>query len=299
MWLDFWGVRVGDDDQLFNLISAVAAGDAERGDVVAELRKQGVDALDLLVAVLARAGRPERPGARARPLDPQRLIGPADPERARRAVHRVPRLPFVLRGTLYDPADIVRFNGQELHTIAAPGRDHLIVIDDAALMNNWLQMAYFSDSYHPNKVVGVRGSTGSGELGTTDFGIGRGAPGGIGSPEGPVVIGSSGHSPGLGGPPRAIFYEDVDYGGASIELVAGLAYDDLTEVHHGVLGLGGDWNDYISSIQTSIPLYAGLWEHVHQGGSSFACFGGSLDLSSAGWNDRASSVACMPIGWPN
>jgi hypothetical protein len=40
----------GEDDQLFKLISA-AAGDAERGDVVAALREQGVDTLDLLVAV--------------------------------------------------------------------------------------------------------------------------------------------------------------------------------------------------------------------------------------------------------
>jgi hypothetical protein len=52
-------------DQLFKLISAVAAGDAERGDVVAALREQGIDALDLLVAVLGRASRPERPLAHA------------------------------------------------------------------------------------------------------------------------------------------------------------------------------------------------------------------------------------------
>jgi len=280
------------------LISAVATGDAERGDVVAALKEQGVDALDLLVAVLARAGRPERPRDHMRPVDLQRMIAPPDPERSKRTVHRVPRLPFVLRGTLYDPADIVRFNGQELHTIAAPGRDELIVIDDPSIMNNWLQLTYVSNSYHPDKVLSQFGGR-SGELGTTDFGIGRGEPGGgfFGGGEGPVIE-TPGHSPGLSGPPRAIFWEDANYNGASLELVAGYAYDDLTEVHHGLLGLGGDWNDFITSIQTSVPLYAGLWEHVHQGGSSYACFGGSLDLTSAGWNDRASSIMCMPVGWP-
>src|SRR5215467_10618605 len=131
-------------DQLFKLISAVAAGDAERGDVVAALREHGIDALDLLVAVVARASRPERPQTRARRLDLQQMTKPADPERSRYIVHQVPRLPFLLRGTLYDPADIVRFNGQQLHTIAAPGRDRLIVIDDPAVMNTWLQMTYIS-----------------------------------------------------------------------------------------------------------------------------------------------------------
>jgi hypothetical protein len=118
----------------------------------------------------------------------------------------------------------------------------------------------------------------------------HGFPGGG---EGPVLE-VPGHSPGLAGPPRAIFYEDVDYGGASLELTQGWVDDDLTEVNHGFLGLGGDWNDYISSIQTSVPLWVGLWEDVHQGGSSIAIFDGSLDLSSAGWNDRASSIACLP-----
>ena len=201
----------------------------------------------------------------------------------------MPTIPFLFNGTLYDPADIVRFNGQELHTIAAPGRDHLIVTDDGALINTWMQMTYASNYPHRAKVVTERGS-GSGGVSTTDFGsgVGGGTPGGGG-----FTLPFPGHASAGEGPPRAILYEHINYGGASKDLFQGWGWSDLTGVYHGLFGLGGDWNDYISSIQ-AIPgaIWVGLWEHVNQGGSSISLEGGSLDLTDVGWNDRASSVYC-------
>jgi hypothetical protein len=94
--------------EVVSLIAAVAAGDAGRQDVVATMRDKGIDCLDVLVEVLASAVRASHVKA-PRFADPQALADPGPP-RAADAVHPNPGVPFVLRGTMYDPDDITRFN---------------------------------------------------------------------------------------------------------------------------------------------------------------------------------------------
>lgn len=222
-------------DRLLELISALAAGDAVREDVVGALKSEGIDSLDVLVEVLAQATRKDsRAQANASPLDPQR------PRVAPRSdtIHRVPRVPFLLRGTLYDPSDIERFNGQELHFVGGARDEHTLAIDDRDVMERWWQLSYITvhaasdpDVYLAAKTEGVS-PTGGGL--PTDWSL-EPPPGGGGGPEG------FGTAPGLSGPPRTIFY-------------------------------------------------AVLCEHVNYEGSTYTSIGGSLDLTSVGWNDRTSSM---------
>lgn len=121
------------------LIAEVAAGEAERGDVIAALRDEGIDSLDVLIDVLVSAtrGRPEP--APLHVLDPGRAAREVIP-----SVHQVPRLPFLLNGTLYDPADIKRFDGQELHLIGGTDDVPILAIDDRELFDRWSQFCYIS-----------------------------------------------------------------------------------------------------------------------------------------------------------
>lgn len=271
-------------DQVIELISAVASGDAAREDIVASLKDKGIDSLDVLVEVLAQA---TRKGKRVPPvhIDPQQLSNPSPPKRTSETVHRAPSLPFLLRGKLYDPPDIQRFNGQELHFISAPDRDYLVVIDDRAIMENWWQLTYISanSSYHPNKVLAPDGS---GSVGITDY-----PPFVIAGSGGTGSTGPEGFS-GIPGPPapepHTNFYEDVNYGGSRLVLKPNEGKPDLTEESWTIFGTG-DWNDTISSIQMIATSVATLYEHVNWAGSTFSTTQSTPNLG--GFNDAASGCA--------
>jgi hypothetical protein len=272
-----------DTDRTMELITALAAGDAEHGDVVAELRREGVDALDLMVHVLAAA---TRKGARAQPVprDPARLSSETPPELRAAIVHPVPQLPFLLGGTLYDPADVVRFNGQELHFIAAPGEDRILAIDDRETMNRYWQLSMIA----PMAVAADRKT-----LKAEPSGIGiESWPGDIESGPGGVQIGLGGHGPTTTPPPEAwsTFYEDDGNKGSKIQVYRGGAHPDLTEVAWTFLGTG-DWNDTISSVRLFGTQEAILYEHVNFAGSTLTLRGDVSSLHPWGWNDRASGCS--------
>lgn len=73
-----------------------------------------------------------------------------------------------------------------------------------------------------------------------------------------------------------------------------------SRLHMGFLGLGGDWNDKISSVWMVGTQVTVLREHVQFGGSTLTLmdpfpgkpgWGGPVhNLVNAGWNDRASSI---------
>lgn len=276
----------GKQDRVVDLIAAIANGDAERGDVAAILRREGIDALDLLVAALSSAAQSQRMVKATARIDLQR---PSDDSKEaetgpRSSSHQVPSMPFLLRGTLYDPQDIARFDGQELHSIAAPGRDYLLAIDDRRLMDDWWRLTQMSAVAFsaPDKVLGSRPGeshpTGdSGDVGPTNFG-------------GPVLI-LPPPPPGSGSGPfiHTNFYEDINYDGDRLPLQAGHEIGRLSEWSHGFLGTS-DWNDTISSVQLVWTVSATLFEHTFFQGSSITITGGAPNLLALGWNDRASSL---------
>jgi hypothetical protein len=184
--------RSAERDQVLDLIGAVARGDAERGDVAAALKDKGVDSVDdVLAAVAGSYDRGQAPESLARPLDVQRNAGDAGRTSAPPSVHRTSTVPFLLRGTLYDPTDIERFQGQELHFTPAADGSHLIVVDDRSIMETWWQLSFLSAN--------------------------------AGSPSNPP-------SPGDGLGSRTIYYEDDGFLGWTIGLRANRGYFDLTEI---------------------------------------------------------------------
>lgn len=256
------------------LLSAIAAGDAAVEDIAAELRRDGIDSLDAALAVL-RDGIKAHEGEQAnlaRPINIQRFQNstPMDPSRI---VQRVPEVPFLLNGTLYDPEDITRFNGHELHFVAEPTSDHMLVIDDRQVMANWWQQLYL-ESYR--STASQQGKSSSRH------------PGGRIGPGARV----------LGATPRdynvTYFCEDIDSGGAFFILWGDRGYYDLTKVCMGAF-CTGDWNDEISSLGFDATHVAVLWEHIHWTGQSFTVStssppAGVPNLHIYGWGDRASSV---------
>jgi hypothetical protein len=272
-------------DRALDLVSALAAGDAEREDVVAALRSEGVDALDLLVDVLAQATR-KVPRGRVPPClrDPQQMSNETPPELRATIVHPVPQLPFLLRGTLYDPPDITRFDGQELHFISSPDSSHIIAIDDRAAMERWWQFSFVSANL---KTLEAKGS---GTTSTTTWPpTGESGVGWPGTGGGPTLEIPLGPPYGGLGPPRTTFHEHIHFRGSDIELEPGWGYPDLTEVAWTFLGTG-DWNDTISSVKLYRTELATLYEHVGWAGSTFSTTH-EPDLTRYGWNDRASGCA--------
>jgi hypothetical protein len=269
-----------------SLISAVASGEASREDVVADLKKQKVDALDVLIEVFAQQARASSSRSRGERIDVQALS--AKPTSAPpKAVHRAPSLPILLRGTLYDPQDISRFDGTELHFVATGG-DHILAIDDRAMMENWWQTSFLSSMASSNNTMLPRSTHG-----TT---INNGRPGSGVEPTDftprPTLVGGCYLVPTPAPIEHTNFYEHPGFIGDRLELEAGQgAISDLREEHLGGIFSGHDWNDKISSVQMVRTEVTVLFEHISFSGNSITITGGGAgELFSLGWDDRASCV---------
>ena len=105
-------------------------------------------------------------------------------------------------------------------------------------------------------------------------------------------------------------YEHVDYRGDEFVMSSWECARDLTKCHHGYLGWGGSWNDYISSVKNWFAFWSVYcYEHVYYGGSWLLVPPQHLipNLVNLGWNDRISSIrpntnvthdTCWPIWNP-
>lgn len=248
----------------FALLAAIVAGDTAIEDVIAELRSQGVDSVEATVNTL-RQGVKQRKQNSANVLRPVSLRRsmPTSPELVADIVQRVPKVPWTLNGVLYDPEDITRFNGQELHFIASPSGDHMMAVDDRTLIQNWWQLTYL-EQYRQfgNRPGGM-------ETSTTAF-----------SP-------TQAHFQ-----PYTIFADDINFGGDWLTVAADRGWLDLRDA-----GTFSDWNDIISSVHLVGTRIAVIYEHIYLGGQSFTIQAppgvldyGILNLVQFGWNDRASSL---------
>jgi hypothetical protein len=259
------------------LFSAIAEGDAEVGDIVAELSEEGIDSVQDLVAAMqevarSRTGGPER-------VDFRKPAQPTPRELVEQIVHQVPELPVLVNGTLHDPQDISRFDGTELHSVLARTGDHLIALDDRSTMETWWQLLALSGmTAAPVPPVAAVAS------GPTI------------APQVPPMQGADSipgsHFPQV--PPGSCrFWSDMNYQGDEQMLGAGRQYSNLLDVGRGFLG-AGDWNDVISSFLWSAHVTSVvLFEHIHFQGSSHTSFTPHNFLDQVGWNDRASSVRCL------
>jgi hypothetical protein len=197
----------GQHAQALKLISAIAHGDAKVEDIAAQLRKEGLDVLDVVLALVARASAAPRERVRAqRPIDLRHFSKPTPPDLVARTMHRVPKVPFVLNGTLYDPQDIRRFDGREIHLVATAIGEPILAVDDREVMARWWQLTYLSS---------LSSAAQNYQYGGYRFGVGPQDIGGFQEIGGPTITlpdrpgyGSDG---GEWAPSETNFYDDMDY----------------------------------------------------------------------------------------
>lgn len=252
-------------DQVLELIAAVAQGDAVGEDVTAALKDKGVDSLDTMVAILAEGAKQARKQVPlAQFAAAERAAAGAPREPSPPSVHRPGAMPFLLGGTLYDPADIERFQGQELHFIQSPAGDHTIVINDRSVIESWWQLSYLSANASSGSLIREPEPDGAGSAGVPSFDDDCDR--------------------------HTYFFEHSNCIGEAIGLCANWGYYDLTELGLGIFGEAGDWNDVVSSVRQVGTHIAVLYEHVSWTGSTKTLFGGETRSLHPDWNDRASSL---------
>jgi hypothetical protein len=275
-------------DKVLALLGAIADGTAAQADVVAMLRDEGIESIPALLAAFAEAARKRQSEGQARWIDLRQLLprSASGSKAPTRTVHRVPKLPFLLNGTLYEPGDIQRFNGTDLHFCVSPRRDYLVAIDDRNLMVQWWQLRYLEAlTREPNP-----------KLQEYQYGGHQSGPGPQSGETGggPVVI--------VGKPsPQPqnfwLLFEDANFSGDWLSLETNHHYSNLTWVGKGFLALG-DWNDEISSLRRlSAANDCIIFEHIAfgeiDGGDSLTVQGDEPSLEALGWNDRISSIIAL------
>ncbi|WP_394141139.1 hypothetical protein [Cytobacillus oceanisediminis] len=239
------------------LLSDITKGKATIYDLAAELRRLGLN------------------------FSYSELLEKTRPKINSRIVQRVPQVPFILNGTMYDPKDIIRFNGQELHFVIPPSGDHMLVVDNIELLNAWKilenhellgyqKMRRVPPIPQPGD-VGDPGGEGEGDLAPMP-GFGQSLP-----PHQPPTF-------------RTYFYSEKRYKGFPL-MVKGKVRD-LRRLQMGVTGLY-NWDKKISSV-SNIGSYRDcvLFEGYNfYGPSLMVRFGYQIeDLARFGWDNRASSV---------
>jgi len=257
----------------FDIISAIATRDAAVEDIVRELRNRGVKSLEDVLDMVrqATARRDESAKTTPDPVDFKKFSVGADYKQRLDIVHTVPEIPVLIDGVMFDPKDIKRFDGQELHFIAARDRQSMIAIADRAVMGKWWEMTY---------VTSLTSSASSA----------------------PRALASHFSFP----EPAVIYYEDDQFGGSIISHGKNRGFYDLTQ--HKTSIFGHSWNDRISSLQlVNLTICVLHWD-IHWQGATMT-FQASTpsspegppsypvdwepSLRPYGWNDQASSVE----GW--
>lgn len=266
-----------DGDNPMAAISELASGEATREEVVSALRKHKVDALDLLVEMIGEQQAARRNRNLVRPFSASDVQPASRRSKRTGPPHQQPRLPFLLNGTLYDPADVTRFNETDLDFVAAG--DKILTFDDRSIVDNWLQTSLLTSAMASSDEATLSRFTEPGTVSPT-------------SVDGPGKFTSGGWVPVPVAPPvpHTNFYEHINFEGDRFEVGEDLACNDLTQASMG--WFSGSWNDQISSVQFVRTQWAVLGEHVNFDGSRLVLHWqqNASNLVTWGWNDRASAV---------
>lgn len=199
--------------------------------------------------------------------------------------HPVPEVSFVANGVVYDPKDITRFDGNEL--LYVDGKDALLVYTDMNAADMLLQTFALTNQVQkamhepprPDHILGPDES----EPYKFPWQNYEPHPGGIRGPLPPPP-------PTYPDPLELFMYDDMDYSGNRLVLSQGYEIPDLDECYTWPFGSG--WNDCISSIGPT-SSYGVFYEHVNFQGSRLLSNDNHY-LAGIGWNDRISSVKCIP-----
>jgi hypothetical protein len=213
-------------------------------------------------------------------------------------------VPIEIDGTVYDPQDITRFNGQVIHFLytqndmGEPMLQGFTGTEWSRAMQTYFQIRHLISALdvgpHP---LDLFPPTPPSPFSLPPYPAPSGWPSWPPNPWAPSpwppTFPLAPHPPAPPPPPpppEAKFHEHADFSGDWLWLGAHKEYNDLTEVGRGFLHTG-DWNDIISSLDTS-NFTVVLYEHINfEGpGISFPPHTSISNLSLVGWNDRASSI---------
>ncbi|MET8878107.1 hypothetical protein [Nocardia sp. NPDC004604] len=271
------------NDATKEILSALAGGAITTQEATSQLRTKNIDALETLVTIIAGADTAASARSKQTILGPEQLRNRTHTEFPTK--HKAPYLPILVSGTLYDPPDINRFDGVELHFI--PKKDHIVAIDDRHLVEEVWQHSYLSNALENYQYGGYQPEGGVRPAGGPDIVAGR-PPRTQGGGASVDVLANYDID-------TTYFYEHFGFEGEKISLPKDRGYHKLSDVGRGSFGLS-DWNDVISSISTMNRITV-LYEHVDWGGSTLTLENpngtGKFywdELRSMGWDDRTSSV---------
>ncbi len=269
-------------DRAVDLVVAIARGDAFPEDVPSHVKREGhEDDLDAMIASLGEAARQARdPALPHQPIDPSIFARPNPPEMFKDKVYRM-ELPFLHDGVVYDPQDIARFNGQELHLVTLRGQV-LAFAGRKSIARIW-ELLYVTRNVDPTRNT----SLAIPELTVSDMG-----------PVPPEYIFPDIDEDDIG----SHFYEHAWHGGYGDHLFCpkNRGYERLSEVCRGFL-CTDDWNDIISSFRCWSTAFescniAQLCDHAGYWGLTLTSIGDGREcyayheLDTIGFNDITSSV---------
>jgi hypothetical protein len=278
----------------FEIISAIAKKDASIDDIAKALRDEGVNSMEDVINYLRKSNTAREYAIQSsmRPVDFRRFSVSPNYKARTDMVHKVPSVPILVDSVLYDPADIVRFNGQELHSVLAPDHKSMIAVTDRQVISRWWELNYVSAM-----------------MGQSPFALPRAMNNDrSGSSIPRETAGTSSlyrYSP---PDPICWYFEHPGRQGSWITHPANRGFGDLTAVHSGFAGWGDSWNDRISCVWVVNMWHCVLHEDIYWAGSTLSLQSSIAaspegpisfpeilvdDLRAFGWNDRASAVE----GW--
>jgi hypothetical protein len=113
--------------KLLDVLSYAVTSKANKEDIKAILAGESDAPCNALTKIITR-GRPAHTPARI--------------------AHRVPHIPFILNGTLYDPQDVQRFNGKALHWILPLNNGYMLTLDDIGDILAWWRLLRLASLEH-------------------------------------------------------------------------------------------------------------------------------------------------------
>jgi hypothetical protein len=281
-------------DQLRDAVRKSNLPDLEWGTILGAFHEEGIGSLEDLAKRLVRTFRDPLSAPQAINLG---AIMRRTPERDLEAiVHKVPKYPVLRDGVVYDPSDIVRFNGQVLlYIVDGTFRGKILVVEDHDTIRTLLVTYLFGgiaaraadiaavveSKAVPPSVPPLR------PQGVPESGLGSEQPGT--EPPSFDQYPYRNPSPGIPSSPDLRLFSDHGFGGSRLDVRAGTQWSDLTKAY--IFYPFDDWNDEISSMQPTSSS-AIFKEHVDFKGSYLIAPKDYYvyNFEDYGWNDRISSV---------
>ena len=285
-------------DQLRDAVRKSNLPDLEWGTILGAFRDEGIGSLEDLAKRLVLTFRDPLSAPQAINLG---AIMRRTPKRDLVAiVHKVPKYPVLCDGVVYDPGDIVRFNGQALlYIVDGTFGGNILVVEDHETIRTLLVTYLFGGiaaraadiaAVAEGKAVPPSVPPLRPQFVPAESGLGGEQPGTEPPPFDQYPYRNP--WPGIPSSPDLHLFSDHGFTGSRLDVRAGTQWSDLTKAY--IFWPFDDWNDEISSMHptTSAAIFK---EHVDFKGSFLIAPRNYYvyNFEDFGWNDRISSVLNM------